>query len=133
MPARTSTSAKLRQLFGDGSGWRERERSAALDLARAQKWDCVHTRINLGPGKYTLTIKGGATEIEVPGEPRIVPEVDAARFFGLLSGSRLDLETEAVVVVDLPAPDRADGKQAAHYVAMSRARSVLSLVYRDPS
>ena len=40
------------------------------------------------------------------------------------------LENEAVVVVDLPAPDRIDGPLAAHYVAMSRARSVLSLIYR---
>ena len=40
------------------------------------------------------------------------------------------LENEAVVVVDLPAPDRADQNRAAHYVAMSRARAVLSLIYR---
>ena len=43
------------------------------------------------------------------------------------------LENEAIVVVDLPAPDGADRKTAEHYVAMSRARSVLSLIYRGPS
>ena len=43
------------------------------------------------------------------------------------------LENEAIVVVDLPAPDGADRKSAAHYVAMSRARSVLSLIHRDSS
>ena len=43
------------------------------------------------------------------------------------------LENEAVVVVDLPAPARADGNHAAHYVAMSRARSLLSLIYRAPA
>ena len=41
------------------------------------------------------------------------------------------LENEAVVVVDLPAPNRTDPDWAAHYVAMSRARSVLSLIYRN--
>ena len=43
------------------------------------------------------------------------------------------LENEAIVVVDLPAPDRAEGNGAAHYVAMSRARSVLSLIWQDSS
>ncbi len=87
----------LRELFGDGGAWRARERSAALDLARAEKWGCVHTRINLGPGEYTLTVKGGSTQIQMPGEPRIVPEVDVARFFELLSNARLDPETEAKI------------------------------------
>ena len=39
------------------------------------------------------------------------------------------LENDAVIVVDLPDPSVAK-KTAAHYVAMSRARSVLSLVHR---
>ena len=43
------------------------------------------------------------------------------------------LENEAIVVVDLPAPVGADLNSPAHYVAMSRARSVLSLIYRSPS
>ncbi len=41
------------------------------------------------------------------------------------------LENEAIILVDLPPPRREDGDVAAHYVAMSRARSVLSLVYRS--
>ena len=41
------------------------------------------------------------------------------------------LENEAIIVVDLPAPDVTDRKTAQHYVAMSRARSVLSLIYRN--
>ena len=87
----------LRELFGDASAWRARERSAALDLARARKWDCVHTRINLGPGEYRLEVKGGSMQIEVSGEPGMVPEVDAVRFFEMLSVSRLDHETEAKI------------------------------------
>ena len=43
------------------------------------------------------------------------------------------LENEAIVVVDLPSADGTNGKTAEHYVAMSRARSVLSLIYWDPS
>ena len=42
------------------------------------------------------------------------------------------LENEAIIVVDLPAPDETNRNSAAHYVAMSRARSVLSLVHLDP-
>ncbi len=41
------------------------------------------------------------------------------------------LENEAIIVVDLPAPDEIGRNSAEHYVAMSRARSVLSLIYRD--
>ena len=43
------------------------------------------------------------------------------------------LENEAVMVLDLPAPNVATQDVAAHYVAMSRARSVLSLIYLDPA
>ena len=43
------------------------------------------------------------------------------------------LENEAIIVVDLPAPSEANGNGAAHYVAMSRARSVLSLIHRESS
>ena len=42
------------------------------------------------------------------------------------------LENEAIIVVDLPSPDDADPDSAAHYVAMSRARSVLSLIHAGP-
>ena len=87
----------LRELFGDGSTWRTRERDAALALARAHKWDCVHTRIGLGAGEYRLVVKGGTASIEVPGEPRISPEVDRDQFFDLLSAARPDHAIEAKV------------------------------------
>ena len=41
------------------------------------------------------------------------------------------LENEAILVVDLPAPADAARDTAAHYVAMSRARSVLSVIHRN--
>ena len=87
----------LREVFGDVSAWQSAEKDAALNLARARKWDCVHTRINLGPGQYKLTVKGGSTQIEVPGEPRISPEIDVERFLELLARTRLDTRVEARV------------------------------------
>ena len=87
----------LRELFGDGSAWRSNVKAGALELARAQKWDCVHTRISLGPGEYTLSVKGGSTHIEVPGEPRISPDIDVERFLHSLAKARLDHKTEARV------------------------------------
>ena len=85
----------LRELLGDASAWRAREKSAALALARAQGWECVHTRIRLGPGEYRLRVQGGSMLIEVSGEPRIAPEVDRARFFDLLADARLEPGAEA--------------------------------------
>ena len=41
------------------------------------------------------------------------------------------VENEAIVVVDLPASDGTDRKSAEYYPAMSRAHSVLSLIYRE--
>ena len=85
----------LRELFGDGSSWRAGDRSAALELARMQKWDCIRTRVDLGPGEYRLTVKGGSTQIEIPGEPGIFPAIDRERFFDALGGVRLDPTAEA--------------------------------------
>ena len=59
------------------------------------------------------------------------PPVDKVGF------ARIDefkgLENEAIVVVDLPAPNAGVPDMSAQYVAMSRARSVLSLIRRDLS
>ncbi len=87
----------LREMFGDGHTWRAREKSAARDLAKAQNWDCVHTRIDLRLGAYRFVVKGSSLSIEVPGEPRISPEVEQGRFLELLSGARLDSGTEAKI------------------------------------
>ena len=87
----------LRELFADGSAWRADARAAALELARSEKWDCVFTRVRLAAGEYTLTVKGGSMSIDLPGEPRISPEIDRARFFALLAGARLDGRAEEKV------------------------------------
>ena len=58
---------------------------------------------------------------EIPGD-----KVGFARI-----GEFKGLENEAIIVVDLPAPDGTNRTSAEHYVAMSRARSVLSLIDLD--
>lgn len=87
----------LRELLGDCASWRAREKTAALTLAKECEWDCIRTRIGLRAGKYKLTVKANSTTIEVPGEPRIAPEVDPGRFYELLASARLDHATEAKV------------------------------------
>ncbi len=87
----------LRELLGDGSGWRGSGESAALELARKQKWDCIDTRISLGRGEYRLFVKGGSAHIDMPGEPKIAPRVDVAKFFDYLRKSRLDPSVETKV------------------------------------
>ena len=87
----------LRERFGDGSALRPDARAAALELARLREWDCIFTRISLGAGEYTLTVKGGSLHIELPGEPRISPDIDSERFFDYLASARLDSGTEAKV------------------------------------
>ncbi len=87
----------LRELFGDGSAWGTKESAAALELSRMQKWDCIHTRISLGRGEYRLRVQGGAVHIELPGDPKIVPEIDRTRFFDYLAKMRKDAKVEKKV------------------------------------
>ena len=99
----------------------------------------------LAPGSVTILSPleyGDSSVAEMPASAasrvRRLDEYSMRRIPGDKVGfARIDefkgLENEAVMVVDLPAPARADGYHAAHYVAMSRARSVLSLIHRDPS
>ena len=87
----------LRELFGDASAWGARERAAALELARGQRWDCIHTRVSLGRGEYTLTVQAGSVHIDLPGEPGITPEIDPTRFFDHLAGTRIGQKVETRV------------------------------------
>ncbi len=93
-PARVSS---LRELFGNGSHWRRMEQSAALDLARSQKWNCIDTRISLGRGEYSLSVSGGSAHIDMPGEPRVTAKIDVAKFLDYLARSRLEPSIEAKV------------------------------------
>lgn len=90
-PARV---ASLRELFGDGSHWRRMEQSAALDLARTQKWDCIDTRISLGRGEYNLSVSGGSAHIDMRGEPKVTARINIAKFLDHLAESRLEPKIE---------------------------------------
>ena len=87
----------LRELFGSGSGWGRVEQSAALELARTRKWDCIDTRISLGRGEYSLSVSGGSAHIDMPGEPKVTARIDVAKFFDHLAESRLEPRIEAKV------------------------------------
>ena len=87
----------LRELLRESGGWRTRERSAALELSRACKWDCIKTRVSFPKGEYRLTVSGGSAHVDLPGEPRIASEIDRDRFFKYLANSRLKSRTEAKV------------------------------------
>ena len=79
--------------------WSPHHHVAALTLAKAQKWDCVQTRVKLRAGNYHMKVGPGGAEIVVPGEARAVEtEVDKARFLNLLAGALIDPKNEVQVV-----------------------------------
>ncbi|MCY3777419.1 MAG: hypothetical protein OXH11_15705, partial [Candidatus Aminicenantes bacterium] len=85
--------------------WSARQRSAALELARKQAWDCIETRVKLGRGDYRLEVARGGVEIVFPGEAKSVDTaVDRDRFLKLLSETPImDPKIEARVVENLRA------------------------------
>ncbi len=87
----------LRELFSGSSAWRSKEQEAALALARKEKWNCIRTRFTLRAGEYKLTVKGGSVQIELPGEPKVTPEIDKDEFFKLLAESHLDDKSAAPI------------------------------------
>ncbi len=85
--------------------WSAGKRSAALELARAQGWDCIETRVKLGQGDYRLEVGRGGMEIVFPGEAKAVDTaVDKDRFLKLLAKTPImDPKIEARVVGKLRA------------------------------
>ena len=80
--------------------WSAGQRSAALELARAQGWDCVETRVKLGQGNYRLQVGRGGMEIVFPGEAKAVDTaVNKDRFLKNLAETAIvDPKVEALVV-----------------------------------
>jgi len=39
------------------------------------------------------------------------------------------LENEAIIIIDLPVPDFLKGNYSCHYIAMSRPRAFLSIIF----
>lgn len=83
--------------------WSARQRSAALELARKQAWDCIETRVKLGRGDYRLEVARGGMEIVFPGEAKAVDTaVDRDRFLKLLAETAVvDPKIEALVAEKL--------------------------------
>ena len=100
----------LAELFA--GEWNARQRKAAVELARRQKWtDCLQTRVKLGAGEYGLKVTRGGTEIVVPGEVRAVEtEVDRTRFSTRLAETSVEPRHETAVgemlAGDVAAPPR---------------------------
>ena len=94
-PGRPKSLAEL--FAGD---WNARQRDAAVELARRQKWaDCLQTRVKLGVGDYVLKVGRGGTEIVFPGDVRgIETGVDRSRFTALLAATAIGPEHEAAVI-----------------------------------
>jgi hypothetical protein len=87
----------LRELFVPGTkGWTTKQTDAALLLARDSKWvECIHTRINLGKGKYHMIIDGSGVQIMLSGDVKAVTtEVNAEQFFSLFGGTTISLKSE---------------------------------------
>lgn len=83
--------------------WGPRQHSVALELARAQGWDCVETRVKLGQGDYRMEVARGGMAIVFPGEAKAVDTaVDKDRFLKLLAETAImDPKIEARVVKKL--------------------------------
>ena len=64
--------------------WNARQRSAALDLARAQGWDCIETRVKLGQGDYR---HGGRDGAEWRSCSRAKPKLSIRQWTRIVSSS----------------------------------------------
>lgn len=85
--------------------WNADQRSAAMELARKQAWDCIETRVRLGHGGYRLEVGRGGMQIVFPGEAKAVTTaVDKGRFLELLAETAvIDPRVEARLVKKLRA------------------------------
>ena len=136
-------------VHGAGAGPDVRRRTAATPRESAERIACEIVEIvdvgGLAPGSVTILSPYEFAESSValmpPDTARRVQRLDEYSMREIpgdkVGFARIEefkgLENEAIVVVDLPAPSTTHGKTVEHYVAMSRARSVLSLICRSPS
>ena len=134
---------------GAGAGPAVRHQTAANRRESAER--AAHEIVELvdmgglAPGSVTILSPFDFAESSVAAMPpdavRRVRSLDEFSMRGSLGDkvgfARIEefkgLENEAIVVVDLPPFNGVDRNAATHYVAMSRARSVLSLIHRDSS
>ena len=133
-------------VHGAGAGPDVRMRTAATRRESAEQTACEIGELvdagGLAPGSVTILSPFDFAESSValmpPDTTRRVRRLDEYSMRDIpgdrVGFARIEafkgLENEAIIVVDLPAPEEGDRNRAEHYVAMSRARSVLSLIHR---
>jgi hypothetical protein len=130
---------------GDGPQVRERRVSHRAEAGRwlAEEIDALIGAGGMAPGGITLLSPygfGDSCAAELPERIRrdiLVLDQYSLRHFptGKVSfaeiGNFKGLENEAVIVLDIPVPVNGAMSLVSHYVAMSRARSLLSLIYLE--
>jgi hypothetical protein len=71
--------------------WSARQQTAAVDVARRKRWDCIRTSISLGKGEYRLRIDTKGAHIIMDGDiPAPVSEVRRHAFLEHLASSQLE-------------------------------------------
>lgn len=77
----------LNELFLPGlKGWTKNQKEAAVELAKACKWDCLQTRVTLGKGDYRLSVDGSGMHLVIDGLAKaVVEEVHEPEFFAFLN------------------------------------------------
>lgn len=90
-PARPRSLSEL--FASDTSSFSKLQNEAALYMARELKWNCIHTRIALGKGEYTLSVVNGGVELSLPGDIKaVVTEVVPDAFRANLSDGIIPLK-----------------------------------------
>lgn len=86
----------LREFFTKGPrNWSAAQREVAVKLAKKNHWPCVHTKISLGKGDYSLVVDGASAHILVPGEVKAVTtDVDWKVFMAKLSETDIPPDVE---------------------------------------
>lgn len=130
---------------GDGPQVRERRASHRTEAGRwlAEEIDALTGPGGIAPGGITLLSPYGfknSCAMELPGRIRqgiLILDQYSLQNFPTVEvsfteiGNFKGLENEAVIVLDLPAPVNGAMSLVSHYVAMSRPRSLLSLIYLE--
>lgn len=131
---------------GDGPQVRERRTSNRAEAARwlAEELDALTGPGGIAPGGITLLSPHGFQDscaAELPERVRreiLLLDQYSLRHFpvGKTSFSEIrnfkGLENQAIIALDLPVPVNSAISLESYYVAMSRARSLLSMIYLEP-
>ncbi|MBK1735379.1 hypothetical protein CKO15_08800 [Halorhodospira abdelmalekii] len=93
----------LNELFSPGpKGWTKNQKEAAVELAKACKWDCLQTRVTLGKGDYRLSVDGSGMHLLIDGLAKaVVEEVDQSVFFALLNREAISQKLERRIRAEL--------------------------------